>query len=126
MAGLSAGRGGGSSGENRGWAIESNAMSERVVCDMCGRRVEPHGHYVVRVEVFADPTMPATTSDEIEEKDFEGGMKALMEQMKGMSAEELQDQVYRKMEFRLCFDCRGVYLANPLGMPRGRVKAGDN
>jgi hypothetical protein len=102
-------------------------MSQVVICDSCGRRVEPHGHYVVKMEVYADPSMPAVTTDELEEKEFGEGMKELIEQMKGMSAEELQDQVHRRFQFRLCRGCQVKFLANPLGRPRGGARqAGEN
>ena len=46
-------------------------------------------------------------------------LKRLLEQMKHMSAEELQDQVHRRVEFKICPACRAPFLANPLGKPRG-------
>jgi hypothetical protein len=92
---------------------------------MCGKRVTPHGHYVVKMEVYADPAMPGVSMEELEEKDGQGEMEKLMEQMKGMSAEELEDQVHKRFEFKLCAGCQGRFLANPLGMPRG-VRMGEN
>src|SRR5437016_1807963 len=47
------------------------AMAERVTCDVCGRVVPQHAHYVVRIDVFADPEMPHTTSEELAEMDFD-------------------------------------------------------
>ena len=41
-------------------------------------------------------------------------------ELKGMSAEDLQDQVHRRMEFKLCRPCQMRFLANPLGKPRTR------
>lgn len=98
----------------------------RVICDLCNRPLPPHGHYIVRIDVYADPEMPAVTSEEMEEADYHAAMKELMEQMKGMSADELQDQVHRRFEFRLCRACQMRFLANPLGKPRGPVKSGTN
>ena len=98
----------------------------RVLCDLCNRVVSPHGHYVVRIDVFADPDMPAVTSEEIEEADYQAAMKELIEQMKGMSADELQDQVHRRFEYKLCRVCQMRFLVNPLGKPRGPVRAANN
>ena len=38
--------------------------------------------------------------------------------MKTLSADDLQDQVYRQFEYRLCRPCQIRFLANPLGKPR--------
>jgi hypothetical protein len=101
-------------------------MGQVVICDSCGRRVEPLGHYVVKMEVYADPSMPAVTTDDLEEKDLAAGMQELIDQMKGMTADELQDQVHRRFEFKLCRGCQVKFLANPLGRPRGTPRTGDN
>lgn len=88
--------------------------------------MEPHGHYVVEMDVYADPSLPPITTEELEEKDPGEGIKDLIEQMKGMNEEELLDQVHRRFEFKLCRGCQVKFLANPLGRPRGGERAGDN
>jgi len=93
-------------------------MKARVHCDLCDRMIPPHAHYIVRIDVFADPEMPAATSEEMEEADYQAAMKELVEQMKNMSADELQDQVHRRFEFKLCRACQMRFLVNPLGKPR--------
>jgi hypothetical protein len=95
-------------------------MPPRVTCELCGTALPPHGHYVVRIDVFADPSMPSTTSDELEERDVQTELAALLEEMKGLSAEDLQDQVHRRFEFKLCRACQIRFLVNPLGKPRMR------
>jgi len=77
----------------------------------------PHEHYVVRIDVFADPELPAVTAAELAAAN-DGEMQKLLEQMKHMTAEELQDQVFRRVEFRICPACHAPFLANPLGKPR--------
>ena len=96
------------------------ASPPRLLCDLCDRPIRPHGHYIVRIDVFADPEMPPVTGEEMAEADYQQAMRELIEQMKGMSAEELQDQVHRRMEFKLCRPCQMRFLANPLGKPRQR------
>ena len=100
-------------------------MSHRVLCDLCNRPVSTHGHYIVRIDVFADPEMPAVTSEEMEEADYQAAMNELLEQMKDMSADDLQDQVHRRFEFKLCRTCQMRFLVNPLGKPR-QVRTGKN
>lgn len=87
------------------------------LCDICGRRIPPHADYIVRVEVYADPSIPAMSSEELEDAD-PGEMARLLEEMKQYSAEELQDQVHRRFEYRICRGCQGRFIANPLGLPR--------
>jgi len=95
------------------------------VCDLCGKTLEAHNHYVVRIDVFADPSMPAMSMTELEGLDFDAVIDQLLEQMKDVTAEQLQDQVHRRFEMRICPACQPEFLANPLGKPR-RSAAGDN
>jgi hypothetical protein len=80
--------------------------------------MEPHNHYIVRIDVFADPSISPASSAELEAADFDAAIDGLLEQMKGMTAEELEDQVHRRFELRICPACQPEFLANPLGKPR--------
>jgi hypothetical protein len=93
-------------------------MADRIICDICGQMIPPHGHYIVRMDIFADPAMPAMSAEEIAETDFQSQLAELLEEMKHLSAEDLQDQVHRRFEFRVCRFCQMRFLANPLGLPR--------
>ena len=104
------------------------AVAETVECELCGREVAVHVSYVVRIDVFADPTVPATSGEELAAADFDQQVADLLEQMKGLSAEELQDDVHRRFEYRICRPCQRRFLANPLGKPRAvrDARAGRN
>lgn len=82
-----------------------------------------HDSYVVRIEVFADPSVPPANTDSM--PDASGEMQKLLKQMAKMSRDELQDQVHRSFEYRLCGKCQPLYLANPLAKPR-RQKPSHN
>ena len=102
------------------------AMSDAPVhCDLCRRDLPAHASYVVRIDVFADPSIPPTSAEALAAADFDQAYNELLEEMQGMTAEELQDGVHRRFEFRLCPACQRRFLANPLGKPRG-VRAGKN
>jgi hypothetical protein len=101
-------------------------MSDGVVCDVCGIVVAPHEHFIVRIDIFADPSIPAVTTEELNEADYASKLAMLMKQMESMSADELQDGVHRRFEYRLCPACQKRYLANPLGLPRGERGPGHN
>ena len=100
-------------------------MADRVICDLCGDTVPPHAHYIIRVDVYADPSIPPVTADELEETDHDAKIADLIQQMKAMSPDDLQDQVHRRFEYRICRPCHRNFLANPLGLPRQR-KTGEN
>jgi hypothetical protein len=96
-------------------------MSEASTCHVCGRPVPVGAGYVVRIDVFADPELPPFTDADLAAAKLQGGLAALLEQMKHMSASQLQDGVFRRFHYRLCQPCHGNYLSNPLGLPRSAV-----
>ena len=65
------------------------------------------------------------TTEELERMEMDETLTKLLEQMKMMSADELQDQVHRRFEYKLCRACQRSFLVNPLGKPRGQ-KIGEN
>ncbi len=92
------------------------------LCDSCRRGIEPGSGYCVRIEAFADSEMPAI-STEGPEAGGEMDIAELLDQMRDMTGDELQDGVYRSFAYRLCPACHRDFLANPLGRPR-RVQVG--
>jgi len=100
-------------------------MAEPVLCAICGRSVEIHESFIVRIDVYADPTLPQVSGEELAAIDSSIEMANLLEQMKDLSADDLQDGVHRRFEYRPCAICQKSFLANPLGMPR-RQKPGTN
>jgi hypothetical protein len=97
-----------------------------MTCDLCGQPLPADGFYVVRIDVFADPSVPPTTGEAIAQTDFAKEMANLVEQMKHMSPDELQDDVHRRFEYRVCRPCQRQVLANPLGKPRRATMSGEN
>lgn len=91
---------------------------EIIHCDLCGRPMPTHDSYVVQINVFADPSMPAMSGEELAKIDVDQTFETLFAQMEGMTGGELQDQVHRHFEFRLCPNCHANFLSNPLGRPR--------
>jgi hypothetical protein len=92
-------------------------------CDLCGQAMPPHTHYVVRIDVYADPALPPTTSAELNKIDFDNTFDKLLKEMKELTAEELADQVHRRFEFKICPACQKRFLSNPLGKPRNVTAA---
>jgi hypothetical protein len=98
-------------------------MANPITCDLCGRPIPPHAHYIVRIEVVADPSMPELSQEEIDNLDFDKTLHQLLEEMKSFSADELQDQVHRRFDYRICRPCQARFLCNPLGRPREKGQA---
>ena len=96
-----------------------------IVCELCGREVDLHDSYVVRIEVFAEPSVPSMTGEQLASIDFDQAYADLLDQMKHMTADDLQDDVHRRFEYRLCRPCQRKFLSNPLSKPR-QVPAGRN
>jgi hypothetical protein len=100
-------------------------MPDPTRCHLCDAPIAPGEHYVVRVDVFADPSMPEMTGAQLASTDFDAEMQRLIEQMKHATADELMDDVHRRFEYRVCRACQKQVLANPLGFPR-RTRVGIN
>jgi hypothetical protein len=100
-------------------------MVPQLTCHLCRIALKPGAHYVVRIDVFADAEMPAADLEGLADADLADQMQSLLEQMKEMTADELQDDVHRRFEYRLCQPCQRKVLANPLGTPRTRAE-GEN
>jgi hypothetical protein len=103
-------------------------MPDRVPCDLCERPVDVHASYVVRIDVFAEPSVPPLDSSTVFAPgggDFDQTLDALLKEMQHLTAEDLQDSVHRRFEYRLCPACQRRFLANPLGRPRS-VSVGTN
>lgn len=101
-------------------------MLDSFKCDLCHKPISPHAHYIVRMDIFADPSMAAVTTEQWQAADFADEMAKLLKELEQFTGDELQDQVHRRLEYRLCVRCHRTFLANPLGLPRGIELAGTN
>jgi hypothetical protein len=89
-------------------------MPGRFICDRCGNTIPPHAHYIVKMQVYADPSLPAVTADDIEEADYQRRMTELLRQMENRSAQQLEDDVYWQREFKICRECQLTLIRDPL------------
>jgi hypothetical protein len=90
-------------------------MPGRFICDRCGNTIAPHAHYIVKMQVYADPSLPAVSLDDLEETDYANRMAELLKQMEKISAEQLEDAVYWQREFKICRSCQMRLIGDPLG-----------
>lgn len=100
-------------------------MADDVRCDLCDRDVNLYASYVVRIDVFAEPSVPPLTTEDLAAADFGQAVQDLVAQTEGWTAEDAEDSVHKRFEFRVCPACQKVLLSNPLGKPRV-VREGTN
>jgi hypothetical protein len=87
-------------------------------CDRCATELRAGigDFYRVVIEAVADPSPPMVSGDE-GSADLRRKIERLLEQMKGLSAQEAMDQVYRRVTLYLCVRCYQPWIENPLGAP---------
>jgi hypothetical protein len=86
------------------------------VCQRCARPLHPgRGEfYVVRIEAIADPSPPVFTEDDLDQ-DFDSEIGRLIDRIRTMSEQDLEDQVHRQLAFLLCVRCYNRWIADPTG-----------
>lgn len=95
-------------------------------CDGCQKSllVDESVRYVVEVRVYAAYDPMELTRDDLRE-DPRAKIADLIEACKRLSAEELEDQVYKEFRFHLCPSCQKEYIREPLPEGLGARKASE-
>lgn len=83
-------------------------------CDGCGRALrETDLRYVVTIDIRAAfSEIQISLADLI--RDHRREILELIEQLKGRDPQELEEQVYKKLNLDLCPHCQRAYIADPL------------
>jgi hypothetical protein len=84
-------------------------------CDLCKRDFDPEDdlRYVVKIEVFAAYD-PNSCSMDDEDRDHLQEIQDILESMEDDADERIGEDVYQKLRFDLCPECRRKFLKNPL------------
>jgi len=91
--------------------------SEGVVfCRKCGAELVPGrgDFYVVNIEAYAEAGVLRITAEDLA-KDQAAAMREIVEELKGVSAQEAMDSVYRRVSFYLCRGCYAGWIEEPMG-----------
>jgi hypothetical protein len=85
-------------------------------CDRCGTELKPGegNFYVVRIEALADPAPPNFSAEDLA-RDPRREIERLLKQLRGLSAQEALDQVYRQLIIYLCGPCYRQWIEHPTG-----------
>ena len=90
----------------------------RCYCDLCKKEINPreHLHYIVRMEVYAafDPADEYDCDDSDDRNHLEE-IQDMLDAIEDEDLEEASREVYHKMRFDLCAECRRKFMRNPLG-----------
>lgn len=86
-----------------------------LVCDACGETLllNEDVRYILRTEGHAAYDPLEITRQDLE-RDFESEMKALLESLQGLSAEDAGAQVHKVFAFDLCPRCWAAFVSDPL------------
>ena len=90
---------------------------DHLTCDRCGNGLllDAPVRYEVRIEVASAYDPLELSREDLDKAEEE--LKALLEKLKGYSAQKAQDEVHREFRFDLCATCQRKFLANPLARP---------
>lgn len=85
-------------------------------CDLCKRPLDAQNdlRYVVQLEVYA-AFDPLELDDRDDDEDNLQELQEILERIDDAADPEIGDDVYKKMRFDVCGDCRKRLLKNPLG-----------
>ncbi len=85
-------------------------------CLRCSAPIRPGRgeHYEVLVVAVADPHPPVLTEEDLQQ-DLDQQWRELLSQVEHLSAQEAQNQVYRRVQFPLCQRCFRQWIEDPTG-----------
>jgi hypothetical protein len=93
----------------------------RYTCDLCKRDLDPVEdlRYVVKMEVYAafDPVVVEEDGD----RDHLQEIQDLLEQLEDSDGNQIGDDVYQRLRFDLCPECRKKFGKNPLGRESAKI-----
>jgi hypothetical protein len=97
----------------------------RYVCDLCKCELDPEHdlRYVVKVEVYAayDPNLNAEDEDD---RDHLQEIQDILERLEDEADQQIGADVYQKLRYDLCPECRKKFLENPLGRESAKAVFG--
>lgn len=85
----------------------------RIVCDRCGAIVPREASYVARIDLIADPSPPVLDTSDLGETTLQEKVESLVEQLRDVPTERIENDVFQRIEMRLCRSCRLAYARDP-------------
>lgn len=99
-----------------GHSVETGSGAPALFCARCSAALQPGkgNFYLINIEAIADPSPPVVTADDLS-ADIRQQIEQLLNQLKGITAQEALDQVYRRLTVYLCLQCCRRWLADLTG-----------
>lgn len=93
-------------------------------CQKCGKRL-PKGFlkYRVKIMVYSDFDGVIITPTD---SNYKEELKKIMEKVKSLPANLLEEEIHREFEFIICRECKERFCANPLNLPLKNVIIPDS
>jgi hypothetical protein len=90
----------------------------RAFCARCSAELTPGrgDHYVVKIIAVADPAPPRITEEDLA-RDVGREIRRLVEQLKGVPEQDIEDDVYQWKILYLCTACYRHWIRDPAGNP---------
>jgi hypothetical protein len=91
---------------------------DRLTCDRCGNGLllDAPVRYEVRIEVKSAYDPMELTDEDL--ANASRNLKAAVEAVKNLSADDAMDEVYKEFRFDLCRTCQKLFIKAPLGPSR--------
>jgi hypothetical protein len=105
--------------------VPRNALETGTVitytCDGCGKEIPQKSlRYKVKINIQAAyDTLEIKLGDLL--RDHEAELRALLERIEDMDAQQLEDEIYKVFHLDLCPDCYHSYIKDPLRFHPERV-----
>ncbi len=86
-------------------------------CSRCGKNLEPgRPSWKLEIRISADVAgIPEEASKSIHE--LEDLIRNTVRRIEHMDGRSIKNEIHRMLRFRLCRDCRDIFLAKPLNVP---------
>ena len=93
--------------------------SSQFTCRRCNRTLHPgeNEFYLVSIVAVADPSPPNLTEEDLG-SDVQLEIRRLIRSMRDLNEQDAQDQVFRRVSFRLCGSCYRQWIGDPTGDKR--------
>jgi hypothetical protein len=91
-------------------------------CDLCKRPLDPEEdlRYVVKMEIYA-AFDPVVVDEDGGDRDHLQEIQEILERMEEAESDQVGDDVYQRMRFDLCSECRRKFIKHPLGQEAAKM-----
>ena len=86
-----------------------------LLCARCCAELTPGSgsFYQVTIEAVADPSPPVVTDKDLDTTAIRAKLEDLYANLRETSAQEANDQIYRRLIIHLCLSCYREWIENP-------------